>query len=240
MDFTEAMKMMESGKTIKRIGWNGCLFLDIDDVVKYAGEKNEDKEFWILDTHNKDWEENMTQQLNKEEITEARMEALMDSNQSHIKRLYYLEEIIEGQHKALKKLADNFVQEMDETRTALSTMVKSVPAINEKIKNLSLDRDEIIKILQETKILRKDINTLILSTNKKDKMNDENIKNYSNYLNKLKKLISTKLKGDSDEKGKNGNENDGEKNDEKRKKKGTKKPRKEKVKDENEDEEKNV
>jgi hypothetical protein len=61
----------------------------------------------------------------------------MDSNASHLKRLYYLEEIIDGQHKAFKKLSDNNIAEMDETRKALDKIVRNIPRIEKKIDDLA-------------------------------------------------------------------------------------------------------
>jgi len=138
MDFSKAVEMMEQGKKVKRPLWKGYLFLDIDDNVKHAGKQPQIEEFWIMDTHYNDWEECMNKNDNqKDEITTARIEALMDQSSSHIKRLGYLEDIIEINHKAATKLVDSVVEQMDETRRSLSSMSKFISTIKEKMVDLS-------------------------------------------------------------------------------------------------------
>ncbi len=149
MEFMEAMQHMESGLKIRRPNWEGYLFLDVDGNIRHAGKKGNDEKFWTLDINKTDWETrnmaaNGSEQVKSEkviiespEVTQARLESLMDSNAAHIKRLYYLEEIIDGQHKAFKKLHDNNVAEMDETRKALDKIVKNIPRIEKKIDDLA-------------------------------------------------------------------------------------------------------
>ena len=160
MDFTQAMELMESGKTIKRSSYRGYLFLDIDGNVKHAGKISTHERMWMLDLHEKDWEERM-EEINREEITEARMEALLDQNSSNIKRMYWLEEIMEAHHKTIKKFVETTILEIEETRKALSTMVKFVSTIKETMKTLTIDRAEIVKQHNFDKKLKESIDDLI-------------------------------------------------------------------------------
>ena len=167
MDFIQALKKMEEGKAIRKTEWKGYLFLDKDSNVRHAGEYSKHEEFWRFDTHEDTWEEHMEVNLNSEEVTASRLESMMDGNQSQTKRLYYLEEIIEGQHRAFKKIVDNVNSEMDETRNALAIMVKSLPSIEKTIKELILDRAEIKKEYLELKLLKQDVKKLIDLVDKK-------------------------------------------------------------------------
>lgn len=139
MEFSQAIKQMEKGSKIRRPKWSGYLFLDIDGNIKYSGKNNHEYMFWNMDILESDWRKIMDDKVNLEssEVKQARIEVLMDSNASHIKRLYYLEEIIDGQHKAFKKLADNYSTEMDETRKALDRIVRNIPRIEKKMDDLS-------------------------------------------------------------------------------------------------------
>lgn len=139
MEFTKAIKQMEKGSKIKRPKWMGYLFLDVDGNIKYSGKNQYEYRFWNMDLLESDWREIMDDKVDFEssEVKQARIEALMDSNASHIKRLYYLEEIIDGQHKAFKKLSENNISEMDETRKSLDKIVKNIPRIEKKIDELA-------------------------------------------------------------------------------------------------------
>ena len=146
MDFTEAMKSLEDGKKIRRPEWEGYLFLDVDGNIKHAGTRGKDEKFWSLDTGKPDWEIKTTEEgefefpdpveIETHEVTQARLEAMMDATACHIKRLYYLEEIISSQHKAMKSIADNFIVEMEETRRVLAKSASAVPRIEHEIKDL--------------------------------------------------------------------------------------------------------
>lgn len=150
MDFTEAMHSLEKGQKIRRPNWAGFLFLDVDGNIKHAGTRSKGEKFWSLDTGKEDWEilEKSDEdaidasdriEIESHEVTQSRLEAMMDSTACHIKRLYYLEEIIKGQHTAMKRIEDNFIVEMEETRKALAKTVAAIPRIEEKLAKLSKD-----------------------------------------------------------------------------------------------------
>lgn len=147
MDFMTAMDAMGKGKTIKRPLWSGYLYLDIDKNIKHAGQyKDKDEAIWNLDLHANDWEEYMTIDLKSEEISESRMESLLDQNSSNIKRLYYLEEMIEGQHKAFKKISEEVKDEMEYTRKTSELMTKFVSSFEKRIKQLEDSCNNIVSV----------------------------------------------------------------------------------------------
>jgi hypothetical protein len=160
MDFTQAISLMERGQSVRRPLWSGYLFLDIDGNIKHAGHKSIHEQFWDMDTYLTDWEHHMVKK-NEEEINTARIEELMDQNSSHIKRLYYLEDIIEDHHKVVKKLVDRMEYEMDDTKSALSTMVKFISTIKESMKNMSSDIRELYQDKTENNKAKDDLRKII-------------------------------------------------------------------------------
>lgn len=187
MEFNDAIKYMEHGYKIRRPNWEGYLFLDVDNRVKHAGNEDKNESFWDLDILESDWEIKRMDGLledkvdfGSEEITESRLEALMDENSSHIKRLYYLEEIIEGQHKAFKRIADTVNDQQQHIESCLSKTVKEIPKIKEDIANIKLNSVEFSKSIKNIeKILEKHFNNekkVIKNKDNNDKVQQENKK----------------------------------------------------------------
>lgn len=145
MDFTKAMEIMEKGGSVKGPLWAGYLFLDIDGNVKHAGMISCHEMHWKLNIHKTDWEINYMptttdntprNTIMDKEISTARMEALMDQNSAHIKRMYYLEDMIEDHHKSVKRLVDAMNNEMEDTRKALYGMAKLMPIMKDSMASM--------------------------------------------------------------------------------------------------------
>jgi hypothetical protein len=134
MDFSKAIKSMENGKTIRKPDWTGYLFLDIDENIKYVGKDEQEKKLWNLKSYEDDWEEYMEVDLKKDEVTFSRLESLLDQSSSSIKRLYYLEEIIEGQHKSFKKISDDVVEHINTEKNSLDKNNKFLFSIENRLK----------------------------------------------------------------------------------------------------------
>ena len=137
MDFQCAMDKMEEGCIINRPEWIGYLFLDADGKVKHAGNKNGIEEIsWMIDTTKDDWEVCVTEKdketISKEKET-SRIETMLDETSSHIKRLYYLEEMIHSQHIAMKRIVEETVREIEDNRKHLQQILTFIPKFSESL-----------------------------------------------------------------------------------------------------------
>lgn len=155
MDFMSAMQLMEQGKAVRRPIWMGYLFLDIDHNIRHAGKKSLSELTWTLDVDQLDWEEahmasnNKSKEVQEKEINESRMESLLEQNSSHIKRLYYLEEMILDHHKSVKRLVDSSSEQMQDTIKSLNVVTVFVTSIREFMKMLTEEMKEIKSIYKK-------------------------------------------------------------------------------------------